>query len=153
MAEHDRSKDIYLRVHPRHNVVHKNGPTGVNGLPLRFYFFIRKEAWLRENQRIVDVFGPLKRSKVWCRLADFPLEFLSWLTESLYQAIVVGRTNDYVLNRADKCTYQFHYLDHWLRGRRFWEIRDIIVQLLEQPVELILELRKPTKQLKSTPKV
>jgi hypothetical protein len=153
MIEHDGGKDIYLRVHPPHNVVHKNSSAGVNGLPLRFYFFIRKEAWLRENQRIVDVSGSLKRSKVWCRLADFPLEFLSWATEDLYQAIVVGRTSNYVLDRADKGTYQFHYLDHWLRGRWIWEIRDIIVQLLEQPVELVLELWEPTKQLKSTPKV
>ena len=112
MIEHDGGEDMYLRVHPPHNVIHKNSSAGVNEPPLRFYFFIRKKAWLRENQRIVDVSGSLKLSKVWCRLADFLLEFLSWATEDLYQAIVVGRASDYVLDRADKGTYQFHYLDH-----------------------------------------
>jgi hypothetical protein len=138
MAEYDGAESMYLRVYPLHDIVDKNSSIGVNGLPFRFCFFVRKEAWLRENRRSVDISGFLKRSKVRCRLANFPLELLSWPTKGLYQTVVVGRTSDDVFDGANKSSYQFHYLHHWLGGRWIRETRDIIINLLEQPVELAL---------------
>jgi hypothetical protein len=56
----------------------------------------------------------------------------------LYQTVVVRSTGDDVLNRADKGAYQFHYLHRWFGGWWIRETRDVIVQLLEQPIELTL---------------
>ena len=137
MTEQDR-EDIYLRLRLLHDIVDKYSPIVVNRLPVRFYFFIQKEAWLRESRRRAAISGSLKRSKVWCRLADFLLEFLARPTKGLYETIVVGITSDGVIHRADKGAYQFHYLYHWLGGRWFRETRDVIVRLLEQPVDLTL---------------
>ena len=153
MTEHDWGKDIYSRVSHLHDVVDENSLIGINGLPLRLCFLIRKKGWLRENWCSVGTFGSLKWSEVRCRPANVLLELLSWPTKSLYQTIVVGRTSNDLFNGPDKCTYQFHYLHHWLRGWWIRKNRDIIIHLYEQPVELILQLWKPTKQLKSNPKV
>lgn len=142
-----------LRVHPLHDIVDKNCSFGINRLPLQFCFFVRKEAWLREDQCSIDVSWSLKGSKVRCRLANFLLEFLSWATKSLYQTIVVGRTSNDVIDGPDERAYQLHYFNYWLRGRWIWEIREIVIQLLEKPVELTLQLWKPAKQLESTPNV
>ena len=121
-------------------------------MPLRLLFFSRQEAGLGENRSILNIFGTLKRSKVWRGLTYFPLEHLLWTTESLYQTIVVRGACDDLFHRTDKLAYQFQQLCQWLGGWWTRETRNIMVSLLEEPVELSLQLGKPNKRLQSNSK-
>jgi hypothetical protein len=102
-------RDVHLRIRPRHHVIDKDSSNPVNGLPLRFWFFIREEAGQGENRHNLSNVGPgtLKRSKVRRRLPYFLLELFSWLTQGLYQTTVTRSAGNDVLDRADKLAYQF----------------------------------------------
>jgi hypothetical protein len=63
----------------------------------------------------------------------------------LYQAVLFRGPIDEALERAHKQVNQSKHLLHWFRGWWDWETRDIVLRLLEQPVNLSLKLRKPNK--------
>jgi hypothetical protein len=100
-------RDVHLRICPRHDVLDKDSSNTVNGLPLRFWFFIREEAGRGENRHIGPGSRTLKRSEVRRSLTYFFLKLLSWLTQGLYKTIVIRSAGNDVLDRADKLANQF----------------------------------------------
>jgi hypothetical protein len=119
-----------------------------------FCLFIGKELnrW-RGDHHSRDILRTFKRSKIGCRLEDCPLELVSGLTKSLYQTIFVRSAANSVFNRADKGAYQVQNLRHWFGRWWAWELSNVVVCLIEEPVDFLLQLRKPGEESESASKL
>ena len=147
-------RDVHVLICSLHDVVDKDSSSGVNRLPLIFLFLTRQEARLREKrhgENILGIVGTLKWTKVRRSLTYLPLELFLWATKGLYQTVCVRSTSDDLFERADKLADQSLELHHRFDGLRIWEMRDIMIRVLEQSVEFFLQLGKPSdKELRVT---